>query len=170
MSCLHRCHQRHRVEEAVYFGHPTSRSLCKLNTCQVPCAPWPFVWLVRTHDAKHRFRGRELPDLSRLTQANRDTENELRWTVILGQNESERRRFANVMNRPILPGNTSQGPEEGQVIRFSQDLKMWCTEAIEKTRVQRLTHPGRPLYQHEPKLTQLALEPMKGIGLTAISE
>ena len=54
------------------------------------CTPWPFFWLVRTHDAKHHFRGKELPDLSRLTQANRDTKNKLRWRVKLDQDESER--------------------------------------------------------------------------------
>ena len=86
----------------------TSSSLCT----------WPFVWLVRTHNAKHRFRARELPDLSHLTQVNRDTENKLRWRVKLGQNESERLGFANMMNKRIVPCNTSQGPEMGQVIRF----------------------------------------------------
>ena len=53
---------------------------------------------------------------------------------------------------------------------FSQYLKMWLTEAIKYARVQRLTHLGRPFCQHEPKLTRLALKPMKGLGLTAIPE
>ena len=35
---------------------------------------------------------------------------------------------------------------------FFPDLKMWCTEAIEKARVQRLKHAGRPFYQNEPEL------------------
>ena len=41
MSCLYSCHQWHRVEEAVYFWLPTSRSVCKLNSRQAPCFPWP---------------------------------------------------------------------------------------------------------------------------------
>ena len=39
MSCLYRCHQRHRVEEAVYFWLPTSRSVCNLNSRQAPWVP-----------------------------------------------------------------------------------------------------------------------------------
>ena len=45
---------------------------------------------------------------------------------------------------------------------------MWCTEAIEKARVQRLTHLGRPFYQNETELTRLALKQMRDLGLTAI--
>ena len=84
-SSLYSCHQWHRFEEAVYFWLPMSRSVCKLSSCHAPCIPWPVVWLVGTHNAKHRFRGRELPDLSHLTQAIRDTENKLRWRAKLGQ-------------------------------------------------------------------------------------
>ena len=36
LSCLYSCHQWHRVEEAVYFGLHTSRSVCKLNSRQAP--------------------------------------------------------------------------------------------------------------------------------------
>ena len=46
---------------------------------------------------------------------------------------------------------------------------MWCTEAIEKARVQRQKHPGRPYYQNEPELVRLALKQMRDLGLTAIS-
>ena len=56
MSCLYSCHQWHRVDEAVYFGLPTSRSVCKLSSRQVLCVPWTVVWLVGTHSAKHPFR------------------------------------------------------------------------------------------------------------------
>ena len=42
------------------------------------------------------------------------------------------------------------------------------TEAIEKARVQRLKHPGRPFCQIEPELTRLALKQMKDLGPTAI--
>ena len=118
MSCLYSCHQWHRVEEAVHFGLPMSRSVCRLNSCHAPCIPWPVVWLVGTHNAKHRFRGRELPDLSLLTQAIRDTENKLRWRVKLGLNDSERLGFASMMNMRVVPRNASQDPEVEQVIRF----------------------------------------------------
>ena len=36
MSCLYSCHQWHRVEEAVYFWLPMSRSVCRLNSCHAP--------------------------------------------------------------------------------------------------------------------------------------
>ena len=45
---------------------------------------------------------------------------------------------------------------------------MWCTEAIEQARVQRLKHPGRPFYPNEPEITRLALKQMTDLGLTAI--
>ena len=110
------CHQWHRVEGAVYFWLPMSRSVCRLNSCHAPCIPWPGVWLVGTHNAKHRFRGSELPHSSHLTQAIRDTENKLRWRVKLGQNESER-------HKRVVPCNALQDPEVEQVIRFfPQDL------------------------------------------------
>ena len=101
------------------FCLPTSRSVCKLDSRQAPCTPWPAVWLVGTHNAKHRFRERELPDLSRVTQAIRDTENKCRWRVKLGQNESEKLEFANMMNKRVTPCNTLQDPEMEQVILFS---------------------------------------------------
>ena len=44
--------------------------------------------LVGLQNAKHHFTGREPTDLSRLTQAIRDTENKLRWRVKLGQNKT----------------------------------------------------------------------------------
>ena len=81
----------------------------------------------------------------------------LRWRVKLGQNESERLGFANMMNERVVPYNTLQNPEVEQVTRFFQDQKMWCTEAIEKARLQRLKHPGRPFHRNEPELTRLAL-------------
>ena len=99
------------------FG-PRRGRFCRLNSCHAPCTPWPVVWLVGTHNAKHRFRGRELPDLSHLTQAIRDTENKLRWRVKLGLNESERLGFANMMNKRVVPCNALQDPEVEQVIRF----------------------------------------------------
>ena len=45
---------------------------------------------------------------------------------------------------------------------------MWCTEAIEKARVQRQRYPGRPFYPNEPELTRLALKQTRELGLTAI--
>ena len=118
MSCLYICHQWHRVEEAVYFWLLTSRSVCNLNSRQAPCIPWSVVWLVGTHNAKHRVRGRELPDLSHLTQAIRDTENKLRWSVKRGQNESEKLEFANMTTKLIVLCSALQDPEVEQVIRF----------------------------------------------------
>ena len=79
MSCLYSCHQWHRaLRKQFIFWLPMSRSVCRLNSCHASCILWPVVWLVGTHNARHRFRGRELPDLSHLTQAIRDTENKLR--------------------------------------------------------------------------------------------
>ena len=139
MSCLYSCHQYHRVN-----------------------------WLVGTHNTKHRFRGRELPDLSHLTQTIRDTENKLRWREFLGQSESERLGFVNMMNKRDVLCNALQDPEVEQVIRFFPDLNIWCTEAVEKASVQRLKHPGNIFYQKKPELNRLALKPMKDFGLTAI--
>ena len=45
---------------------------------------------------------------------------------------------------------------------------MWCTEAIERARVQRQKHPGRPFYQNEPENTRLALKQVRDLGPTAI--
>ena len=45
---------------------------------------------------------------------------------------------------------------------------MWCTEAIEKARVQIQRFPGRPFHQNEPELTRLALKQMIELGLTVI--
>ena len=118
MSGLHSCDHWQRVVEAVYFWLPTSRSVCKLNSRQAPCTPWPVVWLVGTHNAKRRFRGRELPDLSHLTQAIRDIENMLRWRVKFGQHESERLGFANMLNKHIMPCSALQDLEVEQVVRF----------------------------------------------------
>ena len=64
--------------------------------------------------------------------------------------------------------NALQDPEVEQFFRFSQDLKMWCTEAIDKARVQKLKNPGRLFYQNELELTRLALKQMKDLGLTEI--
>ena len=44
------------------------KSVCKMNSHQAPRIPRPMVWLVGTHNAKHRFRGRELLVLSDLPQ------------------------------------------------------------------------------------------------------
>ena len=74
------------------------------------------------------------------------------------------------MNKRTVPCNTSQDPEVKQDIRFFPGPEMQCTEVIEKARVQRLKHPGRPFNQNEPELTRLALKQMKGLGLTAIPE
>ena len=59
-----------------------------MNSNQAPRTPRPMVSLVGKHNAKHRFRGRQLLVLSDLPQAVRDTVNTLGWRVTLGKNES----------------------------------------------------------------------------------
>ena len=85
-----------------------------------------------------------------------------------GQNVSERLGFASMTNKRVVLCNTLQDPKVEQVIRFSQDLKMWRTEAIEKVRVQRPKHPERPHHHKEPKPTLLGLKQLKDLGPTAI--
>ena len=54
--------------------------------------------------------------MSHLTQPIRDTENELRWRVKLGHNESDMLVFANMRNKRVVPCNPLQDPEVEQFI------------------------------------------------------
>ena len=103
------------------------------------------------------------------SQAIRDNENKTRRRVKLGQNESERLGFANMRNKRVVPCNPLQDQKWNKSFGFfSQNLKMWCTEAIEKAGVQRQELPGRLFHQNAPDLARLALKQMRDLGLTAI--
>ena len=106
------------LRKQFFFGLPKVEVGLQVAFTSSTVLPWNVVRLVGTHNAKHRFRGREVPDLSHLTQAIRDIENDLRWRVKLGQNESERLGLANMMNERIVPCTALQDPEVEQVIRF----------------------------------------------------
>ena len=90
ISRMYSCHQWHHVEAAVFFLGVILelKSVCKMNSNQAPRTARPMVSLVGTHNAKHRFRGRELLVLSDRSPAVRDKVNTLGWRVTLGKNES----------------------------------------------------------------------------------
>ena len=87
ISCMCCCHQWHHVEEAVYCWIPELRWVLNMGSHQAPRVPWPTVWLVGKHKAKHPVRSRELMELGHFCQAIRDT---LKQLEMAGDAWSER--------------------------------------------------------------------------------
>ena len=158
------------LKKAAYFWLPTSRSVCNLNSRQAPCVPGPsFGWMERTMP-NTVSEAENFQIWSRLTQASRDTENELRWegnswpewVRKAGVREHDEQAYCALQHIARSGCGTSHSifprPMKNVVYRSDREndeSNDWSTQE----------DPSAKTYLN---FTRLALKQIKDLGLTAI--